>query len=76
MALGLGKNLAAHRMRHGLSQQELADRLDVHQSTIGGIEAGHRKPSISLLLKLARYFNVSVEELATDNEAEPVAEPA
>ncbi|GEB28710.1 hypothetical protein ECA02_18050 [Enterococcus casseliflavus] len=46
-----------------LTQQELADQVDVSRQSINAIEKGKFLPSIELALKLARFFEVPVEEL-------------
>ena len=51
------------RKKSGMTQEELADRLEVSRQTIGSLESGRYNPSISLAFKLARFFSVTVEEL-------------
>ena len=51
------------RKHHGLTQEELADRLAVSRQTIGSLESGRYNPSILLAFKIARLFNLSVEEI-------------
>lgn len=45
------------------SQQELAARVLVSRQTIISLESGRYNPSILLAFKLARLFNVTIEEL-------------
>ncbi len=52
------------RFEHGeLTQQELADRVGVTRQTIIAIEAGKYMPSLPLAFKLARTFDLGVEEV-------------
>lgn len=51
------------RKRAGLSQQELADRLDVSRSLVGMYESGQRMPSYEMLEALADIFNVNIDFL-------------
>jgi putative transcriptional regulator len=51
------------RTGQGLSQGELADRMDVSRQTINAIEADKYDPSLPLAYKLAAHFEVPVEEL-------------
>ncbi|MDD5486087.1 MAG: helix-turn-helix transcriptional regulator [Dehalococcoidales bacterium] len=51
------------RKKSGLTQEMLADRLEVSRQTIGALENGRYNPSILLAFKLARFFNVNIEEL-------------
>ena len=56
--------LKRHRLlADGMTQQELADRLDVTRQTIHSIEKGRYAPSVGLALKLAEVFGIAVEDL-------------
>ena len=55
--------LAELRKLHGIKQEELAERLEVSRQTIGSLENGRYNPSIILAFKIARFFNVSIEEI-------------
>ena len=55
--------LAELRKQHGIKQEELAERLEVSRQTIGSLENGRYNPSIILAFKIARLFNVSIEEV-------------
>jgi len=54
----------------GLRQEELADELQVSRQTIGSLENGRYNPSIILAIKIARYFNMKVEEIFIYEEEE------
>ncbi|WP_060873789.1 helix-turn-helix transcriptional regulator [Myroides odoratus] len=56
-------NVKAERVRCYLTQQELADAIQVSRQTIHSIEANRYVPSTILALKLARTLKVSVEDL-------------
>ena len=51
------------RKQRGIKQEELAAALEVSRQTIGSLENGRYNPSITLAFKLARYFDMSIEEL-------------
>jgi len=52
------------REKKGLSQEKLARLADVSNNTIVNIEAGKQKnPTIDTIRKIAKAFNVSLEEL-------------
>lgn len=51
------------RARINLSQQELAERVQVSRQTIHSIESGKFMPSYILAIKIARVLDVPVEEL-------------
>jgi len=50
-------------MENDLSQQKLAEMLNVHQSTIADWEIGRHRPSYEILEKLSKIFNVTVDNL-------------
>ena len=51
------------RKELGVTQEELADVLEVSRQTIGSLENGRYNPSIILAFKIARYFGKSIEEI-------------
>ena len=51
------------RKLRGIRQEELAAALEVSRQTIGSLENGRYNPSILLAFKIARYFDVSIEEI-------------
>ena len=55
--------LEALRKARGIKQEELAAALEVSRQTIGSLENGRYNPSILLAFKIARYFDVSIEEV-------------
>ena len=57
------------RKSKGISQLKLAMDLNTSQNTISRYETGEREPGITELIKIADYFNVSVDYLLerTDN---------
>ncbi len=57
------------RKAKGISQLKLALDLNTNQNTISRYETGEREPGIGELIKIADYFNVSIDYLVgrTDN---------
>ena len=51
------------RKSKGISQLKLAIDLNTSQNTISRYETGEREPGINELIKLADYFNVSIDYL-------------
>ena len=51
------------RKLRGIRQEELAAALEVSRQTIGSLENGRYNPSILLAFKIARYFDVGIEEI-------------
>ena len=57
------------RENRGISQKQLAEILNVRQSTVGMWENGKNKPEFSKILKLSEFFDVSVDYLLGRKEA-------
>jgi putative transcriptional regulator len=55
------------RARHGMTQADLAARLDVSRQTVIAIENGRYDPSLPLAFAIARVFGLKIEEIFTDN---------
>lgn len=51
------------RMRNNLSSKELSKILNISESSVSLYESGKRKPSLSLIIKIADYFSVSTDYL-------------
>lgn len=51
------------RKQRGMSQEELADALQVSRQTVGSLENGRYNPSILLAFKIARYFGMAIEDI-------------
>lgn len=62
------------RKKCGLTMKELGERVGVSESAISQYETGKRQPDYETLLKIADYFNVSVDYLL-GQETEKAPEP-
>lgn len=51
------------RIKNNLSAKELSKILEISESSISLYESGKRTPSLSLVIKIADYFNVSTDYL-------------
>ena len=58
------------RKQRGIKQEELASALEVSRQTIGSLENGRYNPSIILAFKIARYFDMEIEEIFIYEEVE------
>ena len=56
-------NLKQYRKTRRLSQQQVADGTGVARSMISDYENGRKEPTLSALDKIAKYFDVTLEEL-------------
>lgn len=58
-----GERLKAMRLAAGMSQAELADRLNVSQGLISQYENGSTSPTAELSVKIAELFSTTVERM-------------
>lgn len=58
-----GEHLRKLRLAHNLSQEELANSIDIPISQIGRIERGEGNPTISTLYLLAQAFKIDLKDL-------------
>ncbi|AEF16452.1 MULTISPECIES: helix-turn-helix transcriptional regulator [Thermoanaerobacterium] len=58
------------RKQRGIRQEELADALKVSRQTISSLENGRYNPSIILAFKIARYFDMRIEDIFIYEEEE------
>lgn len=61
--MSLDKRLVALRKKLNLTQNELADKLNISRGALSLYELGNRRPDYETLIKLADFFNTSVEYL-------------
>lgn len=66
----LKNNVYEYRKRHKFTQEELAKMLGVTRQTIISIEQGKYIASLPLALKMAKIFDVRVEDLFNLEEGE------
>ena len=59
----LRSSIKEHRVKHNITQQELANMVGVSRQTINSIEAERYVPSTILAIKISHVFNMSVNEL-------------
>lgn len=59
----MGVTLKQARLDRGISQAEAARRLGLHQSQISRMESGKRRVSLAEAMKLAKLYNVKLEEI-------------
>ncbi|MGL4850365.1 MAG: helix-turn-helix transcriptional regulator [Clostridium sp.] len=59
----MNNRLEEIRKEKEITQEELASVLEVSRQTISSLEKGRYNPSIILAFKIARYFNLSIEDI-------------
>jgi putative transcriptional regulator len=62
--------IKVERAKKNITQADLAEAIDVSRLTIHSIETGKFNPSILTALKIARFFDISVDELFMLEEAD------
>ena len=63
----IGEKLKTLRLQHNLTTRQLAEHLGTTNSQISRIENGLRQPSGDLIIKIADFFNVSLDQLMRDD---------
>ncbi len=61
-----GKAIRRRRRELDFSQEELAERAELHRTYISDIERGERNPSLENIEKLAKALNISIARLFTN----------
>ena len=59
----LNENIKSLRLSYNLSQVELASALGVRKQCISNWENDYIQPSVEMLIKIAKYFNVTTDYL-------------
>lgn len=67
-----GKRVQRLRKEKGLSQEQLAEKMNVSQNTIAKIESGLRRPSIDFLIELSIFFGTTMNFLVFGVHSEDV----
>ncbi|MEF2244230.1 helix-turn-helix domain-containing protein [Paenibacillus sp. IITD108] len=63
----LGKRIREERLKLNLTQEKLAEKVDVSEAYIGQIERGERSMSLDTLIKLSNKLGVTVDFLLSDS---------
>ena len=67
--MDLGTAIWTARKARGMTQEALAERVNITVSHLKHIESGHRKPSVELLFQLARALELSLDSLIFQDTA-------
>ena len=63
-----GKRIQLLRKQKGLSQEELADKLNVSSNTVAKIECVLRRPSVDFVIDLVNFFDTTVDYIILGEE--------
>ena len=69
----LGQRINQLRQAHSWNQVELSKRLNISKQTVSNWENENIQPSIEMLIRLARLFNVSTDYLLGLDERQQLA---
>lgn len=69
--VSITNNLKVQRAKANITQKKLAEEVGVARQTIHSIENGKFTPSVELALRIARYFEVGVDDLFVLKEGGP-----
>lgn len=64
--------IAMLRAERGISRRDLAEAVGVHFQTIGYLERGEYSPSLLLAFRIARFFELPIEEVFSDRPFTPL----
>lgn len=64
----IGKNIRRAREINDMSQEQVAEQLNIRRQTLSAYETGRSIPNIYILLELAAVLKVSIEELTKNVE--------
>ena len=67
----LRETIRNERKNKRITQEELAEMLEVSPTHVKHIESGHRKPSIEILFELAKILNISLDEVVFPKNRTP-----
>lgn len=65
--VSIGARIRYHRVKNGLSQEELAERSELSRVYISYIESGERNVSLDSIITIANILNISADDLLEDN---------
>lgn len=58
-----GSRVSALRRQRGWTQEDLAERAEIHRSYIAAVETGLRNPTLDVIVKIAQGLDVPVRRL-------------
>lgn len=72
----LKEQIAAYRKQKGMSQEELAEKLQVSRQAVSKWEAGQSVPDLERLVEMADLFQITLDQLVRgESEEEPAQQP-
>lgn len=65
----LGNAIRTARLEHSLSQEQLAEMVEITPTHLKHIESGHRNPSIEVLINLVQILHISLDNIIFHQES-------
>lgn len=65
--IALGKRIREERLKLGLTQEKLAESIDVSNSYVGQIERGERSVTLDTLIRITQRLGVTIDYLLKDS---------
>ncbi len=62
----LGDKIRNYRKQAGFTQEQLAEKADLHHNFIGEVERGNMEISLTSMLKIAKALKVKVRDLVAE----------
>lgn len=59
----LGKKLKEVRLQNNLTQEELAEKIGIHPTYVGKLEAGKNNPSVMMIYKFSIALKINIMDL-------------
>ncbi len=59
----LGRNLNKYRKECNLTQEQLAEKVGIHPTYVGKLEAGKNNPSVKILFKISRALKIKLSNV-------------
>jgi transcriptional regulator with XRE-family HTH domain len=72
LARRLGRNIGNRRRASGLTQEQLAEHLDIDTLTVSRYETGNILPPLTVVELIARLLNTTIAELLNEAPVQPV----
>jgi putative transcriptional regulator len=64
----MNNKLKVYRAMHNLTQEQLAEKIEVTRQTVIAIESDKYLPSLGLAFKIAEFFKVKIEDIFSHKE--------
>ena len=67
MNIKIANRLLEFRKKSGLSQEELAEKLNITRQSVSKWESGQAYPEMDKMIMICQIFNISIDELVNQN---------